>query len=59
VENIDEILCATYERKTRGPMLGIEGRTPVHITISVEPTIPCADNKPKRTPSFKQPDFSR
>jgi hypothetical protein len=59
VEKIEEILCATYERKTRGLGSGIEGITPVQIIVSVEPTTPCATNTPKRTPTFRQPNFSR
>jgi hypothetical protein len=44
MEKIEEILCATYERKIRGRRVGTEGRTPIHITVSVEPTTPCATN---------------
>jgi hypothetical protein len=33
VEQIEEILCATYERKTKGPGSGTEGRTPILIQI--------------------------
>jgi hypothetical protein len=58
VEKIEEILCTTYERKTRGPGSGTEGRTPIQITVSVEPTTPCATNTPERTPTFRQPNFS-
>jgi hypothetical protein len=57
MEKIEEILCATYERKTRGPRVGGEGIHPVHINVSVEPINPCAINTPKRTPSFRQPKF--
>jgi hypothetical protein len=57
VEQIEEILCATYERKMRGPRMGGEGNHPIHINVSVEPTNPCATNTPKRTPSFRQPKF--
>jgi hypothetical protein len=59
MEKIEEILRATYKRKIIGPVLGIEGRTPVQIIISVEPTNPCAINTPERTPKFRQPNFSR
>jgi hypothetical protein len=38
VEKIEEILCATYERKTGGLRVGTKGRTPIHITFSVGPT---------------------
>jgi hypothetical protein len=48
----------TYERKTRGPGSGTEGRTPIQITVSVEPTTPCATNTPERTPTFRQLNFS-
>jgi hypothetical protein len=57
VEQIEEILRATYERKTRGPRIGGEGSHPIHINVSVEPINPCATNTPKRTPSFRQPKF--
>jgi hypothetical protein len=53
VEQIEEILCATYERKTRGPKAGIEGITPTHITVSVEPINPCVTNTLERTPPFR------
>jgi hypothetical protein len=59
VEQIEEILCATYERKTRGPRAGIEGNNPIHINVSVEPINPCTTNTPKRTPPFRQPNFGR
>jgi hypothetical protein len=57
VEQIEEILCATYERKTRGTRMGREGNNPIHINVSVEPINPCATNTPKRTPPFRQPNF--
>ena len=57
MEKIEEILCATYERKTRGPRIGGEGSHPIHINVSVELINPCATNTPKRTPSFRQPKF--
>jgi hypothetical protein len=44
--------------KIGGPRLGIEGRTPIQIMISVEPTTPCVTNTPERTPTFRQPNFS-
>jgi hypothetical protein len=59
VEKIEEILHATYERKTRGPRMGREGNNPIHINVSVEPINPCATNTPKRTPPFRQPKFGR
>jgi hypothetical protein len=57
VEKIEEILRATYERKTRGPRMGGEGNHPIHINVSVEPINPCVTNTPKRTPPFRQPKF--
>jgi hypothetical protein len=57
VEQIEEILCATYERKTRGPRTGREYSHPFHINVSVEPINPCVTNTPKRTPPFRQPKF--
>jgi hypothetical protein len=58
VDQIEEILDETYERKTRGPGSVTEGRNPIHITVSVEPTTPCATNTPEGTQAFKQPTFS-
>jgi hypothetical protein len=58
VEQIEEILCATYERKIRGPRSGIEGRTPIHININMEPKTPCVTNTREITPSFRQSNFS-
>jgi hypothetical protein len=57
VEHIEEILCATYERKMRGPRMGGEVNHPIHINVSVEPINPCATNTPKTTPPFRQPKF--
>jgi hypothetical protein len=57
VEQIEEILCATYERKKAGPRTGGEGIHPIHINVSVEPINPCATNTPKRTPPFRQSKF--
>jgi hypothetical protein len=59
VEKIEEILRATYERKTRGPRMGIEGSNPIHVNVSVEPMNPCATNTPTGTPPFKQLIFGR
>jgi hypothetical protein len=58
VEQNEKILCATYERKTRGPRVGIEGRTPIQITVSVEPTTLCATITPERILEFRQLNFS-
>ena len=57
VEKIEEILRATYERKTRGPRVGGEGGHPIHINVSVEPINPCATNTPKITPPLRKPRF--
>jgi hypothetical protein len=54
VEKIEKIMCATYERKIDGPRAGIEGRTPIHVSVSVELINPCATNTPIRTPPFRQ-----
>jgi hypothetical protein len=59
VEQIEEIMHATYERKMKGPRAGIEGNNPLHINVNVEPINPCATNTPKRTPPFRQPNFER
>jgi hypothetical protein len=58
VEQIEEILRVTYERKIRGPRAETIGITPIHISVSVEPINPCATNTPERTPPFRQLDFS-
>ena len=47
VEQIEEILSATYERKTRGPRTGGEDSNPFLINVSVEPINPCETNTPK------------
>jgi hypothetical protein len=57
MEQIEEILHATYERKKRGRRKGGEDSHPFHIDFSVEPINPCATNTPKRTPPFRQPKF--
>jgi hypothetical protein len=49
----------TYERKIRGPRAGIEGITPVHISVSVEPINPCVTNTLRRKPPFRQMNFRR
>jgi hypothetical protein len=59
VEQIEEILHMTYERKTRGPRVEIESSTPIHIIFSVEPINPCVTNTPRRKPLFRQPNFGR
>jgi hypothetical protein len=57
MEQIEEILRAAYERKTRGPRIGGEDIHPFNVNVSVEPINPCATNTPKRTPPFRQPKF--
>jgi hypothetical protein len=57
MEKIEEILCATYERKTIGPRMGGEGNHPIHINVSVEPIKPCVTNTQKRTPPFTKMNF--
>jgi hypothetical protein len=57
LEQIQEILRATYERKTRGPRIGEEGSHPIHINVNVEPINPCATNTPKITPPLRKPRF--
>jgi hypothetical protein len=59
MERIEEILCTTYERKMRVPRAGIEGKTPIHINVIVQPINPCATNTPRRTPPFRQLNFGR
>ena len=59
MEQIEEIMRVKYERKTRGPRAGIEGNTPIHISVSVEPINQCATNTPRRTPPLRQPNFGR
>jgi hypothetical protein len=46
MEQIEEILRATYERKTRDPRMGGEDNHPFRINVSVEPINPCAANTP-------------
>jgi hypothetical protein len=57
MEQIEEILRAAYERKTRGPRTGGEDNHSFNINVSVEPINPCATNTPKRRPPFRQPKF--
>jgi len=57
VDQIEEITCATYERNMRGPRVGIECINSIHINVSVEPINPCANNTPKITPPFREPNF--
>jgi hypothetical protein len=59
MDQIEEIMCATYKRKMRGPRTRGEGNHPIHINVSVEPMNPCVTNTPKRTPSFRKPNFGR
>jgi hypothetical protein len=57
MEYIEEILRATYERKTRGPRIGGEDSHPFHINVSVEPINPCENNTTKIKLPFRQPNF--
>jgi hypothetical protein len=59
MEQIEEILGATYEWKMRVPRVRIEGSNPIHINVSVEPINPCVTNTTRRTPPFRQPNFGR
>jgi hypothetical protein len=45
--NIEEILCAPYERKTKGQGSSAEEGSPFQILISVEPTTPSVTKKSK------------
>jgi hypothetical protein len=58
VEQIEEILHVTYERKVGGPRSGTKGRTQIQITVSVEPTTPCATDTLERKPTFRKSYFS-
>jgi hypothetical protein len=51
-------MCTTYERKTRGPREGTEGKTPIQINVIVDPITPCDISTPKRAPSSRQMNFS-
>jgi hypothetical protein len=57
MEQIEEILCTTYERKMSGPRTGGEGSHPIHINVSVELINPCVTNTPKKTPRVRQSKF--
>jgi hypothetical protein len=59
VDNIEEILHTTYERKMRGPRVGREGINPIHINVSVEHINPCTTNTPERKPPFIKLNFRR
>ena len=58
VEQIEEIMRATYERKIGGPRVGTKGRTPIQINVSVEPITPCVTSTPERTPTSRQLNFN-
>jgi hypothetical protein len=58
MEKIEEILRETYERNTCGPRAGTKGRTPIHVSVSVEPINSCETNTPIRTPPFRELNFS-
>jgi hypothetical protein len=59
MDTIEEIIHVTYERRMRGPRAGIEGNTPIDISVSVEPINPCATNTPRTTRPFRQSNFGR
>jgi hypothetical protein len=59
MEHIEEILSTRYERKIRVPRVEVEGNTPIHISVNVEPVNPCETKTPRRTPQFRQPNFKR
>jgi hypothetical protein len=59
VDQIEEILRATYERNMRGPREEIEGNTPIHISVNVEPINLCVTITPRIKPPFRQPNFRR
>jgi hypothetical protein len=52
--NIEDILRATYERKTKGHGSNAEEGSPFQIWISVEPTTPCATKTSKEVETFNQ-----
>jgi len=54
VENIEEILRATYEIKTRGARSNEEAGTPVQIRNSVEPTTPCTISTSTKKRKFRE-----
>jgi hypothetical protein len=51
---IEDILCATYERKNRGHKFNTEEGPPFQIQINVEPTTPCATNTTKEEKIINQ-----
>jgi hypothetical protein len=56
--NIEEIMCTTYDIKTRGQGSDVEEGSPFQIRISVEPTTPCATKTSKKKEPFRQPTIS-
>jgi hypothetical protein len=57
VEQIEEFVCETYERKKRGSRTGREYSHPSCINVSVEPINPWVTHTPKRTSPFRQLKF--
>jgi hypothetical protein len=53
--HIEEIICATYNKKTKGQEFGREEDSPFHIRISVEPTTPCVTKKSEKEEPIRQP----
>ena len=58
MEQIEEILRATYDRKTKGHGFDAEEGTPFQIRISVEPTTPCVTKTSERKEYFRQPTIT-
>jgi hypothetical protein len=55
---IEDILCATYDRKTRGHGSSVEEGSPFHIQISVEPRTPCVTKKSEEEKIVNQQEIS-
>jgi len=53
VEKIEEIHGMKYKMNMRGPRVGMEVNTPIHISVSVEPINQCATNTRRITPPFR------
>jgi hypothetical protein len=49
VDQIEEILRATYERNIGSRRAGTKGNIPIHVNFSVEPITPCTTSTPERT----------
>jgi hypothetical protein len=53
VEKIEEIHGMKYKMNMRGPRVGMEVNTSIHISVSVEPINQCATNTRRITPPFR------